>query len=289
MEGRDPDRDQGFDDWFDEPETVPEGRRRGRRGTSEPDDDPWVIPDTRERPPRRRASPQPFVVGGRQVTPTQAAIVGGSAIVVLLAILAAAGVFSSSSNTAAPPVTTVQRPPATTSSSSTFTPTTTTPTVKAPATTLKPGDSGAQVKLLQQALTALGYSPGKADGAYGPATTTAVTNFQQAQGLTADGIFGSNTLAALKSALAALPAGTQATPVQAPTSTLKPGDTGEQVKLLQQALTSLGFSPGKVDGSYGPSTKQAVMNFQKAHGLSTDGILGPNTLAALASALNTSG
>jgi putative chitinase len=45
---------------------------------------------------------------------------------------------------------------------------------------------------LQQALTLLGYKV-KTDGAYGPGTTTAVTNFQLSHGLRADGIAGEKT------------------------------------------------------------------------------------------------
>jgi peptidoglycan hydrolase-like protein with peptidoglycan-binding domain len=66
---------------------------------------------------------------------------------------------------------------------------------------LKPGDSGAQVKLLQRALAGLGYSVGVADGVYGPSTEAALTRFQKANGLTADGLLGPKTLAALRQAL----------------------------------------------------------------------------------------
>jgi Putative peptidoglycan binding domain len=66
-----------------------------------------------------------------------------------------------------------------------------------------------------------------------------------------------------------------------PTTTLKPGATGAQVRALQRALKSLGYSPGTIDGVYGPSTQQAVKNFQQANGLTVDGILGPKTLDAL--------
>jgi peptidoglycan hydrolase-like protein with peptidoglycan-binding domain len=58
------------------------------------------------------------------------------------------------------------------------------------------------VKLLQQALTALGFSPGKADGDYGPTTQFEVEKFQLSKGLTADGVVGQQTLAALQQALA---------------------------------------------------------------------------------------
>ncbi len=56
------------------------------------------------------------------------------------------------------------------------------------------------------------------------------------------------------------------------------------VKALQRRLNSLGYAPGPVDGRYGPLTDAAVMHFQVAHGLRVDGIAGPLTLAALASA-----
>ncbi len=79
---------------------------------------------------------------------------------------------------------------------------------------------------------------------------------------------------------------TNTTPaVEAPSQTLSPGDTGEQVKTLQKALASLGFSPGTPDGDYGPATQVAVEKFQVAKGLAEDGVVGPATLAALQKAL----
>jgi hypothetical protein len=76
---------------------------------------------------------------------------------------------------------------------------------------------------------------------------------------------------------------TPATP--APTAPLKPGDSGDQVKVLQRALEKLGYSPGKIDGDYGPSTTAAVKAFQKANGLDADGVVGPKTREALAAKL----
>jgi peptidoglycan hydrolase-like protein with peptidoglycan-binding domain len=66
-----------------------------------------------------------------------------------------------------------------------------------------------------------------------------------------------------------------------PTTTLKPGDTGAQVRALQRALKSLGYPVGKIDGQYGPATKTAVAAFQHAAGLTEDGVVGPKTLNAL--------
>lgn len=63
---------------------------------------------------------------------------------------------------------------------------------------------------------------------------------------------------------------------------LKKGSKGDDVKLLQTALNALGYrdNDGKklaVDGDFGTHTQQAVKKFQKAMGLSTDGVVGKNT------------
>jgi Putative peptidoglycan binding domain len=69
--------------------------------------------------------------------------------------------------------------------------------------------------------------------------------------------------------------------------TLRPGDTGDNVIALQEALAQAGYDPGSVDGDYGPATTQAVAAFQTAAGLTVDGIAGPETLAALSAAVAT--
>ena len=68
-------------------------------------------------------------------------------------------------------------------------------------------------------------------------------------------------------------------------TTLRPGDSGSSVTSLQQALTQLGYEVGTADGNYGPATTAAVAAFQKAQGLTEDGIAGPTTLAAINTAL----
>jgi peptidoglycan hydrolase-like protein with peptidoglycan-binding domain/TPR repeat protein len=56
------------------------------------------------------------------------------------------------------------------------------------------------------------------------------------------------------------------------------------VTALQRRLSGLGYSPGPVDGRYGPLTEGAVIRFQSVQGLKVDGVAGPLTLAAVASA-----
>jgi hypothetical protein len=60
-----------------------------------------------------------------------------------------------------------------------------------------------------------------------------------------------------------------------PHPTLRQGDKGEAVKVLQEIL-GIG-----ADGDFGPGTKAAVIAFQKKHGLLADGIVGRGTWAAL--------
>ena len=63
--------------------------------------------------------------------------------------------------------------------------------------------------------------------------------------------------------------------------TLFPGDRGDEVATLQQALVDSGFDPGAVDGDFGPRTEAAVRALQAAVGLDVDGIVGPATWEAL--------
>ena len=58
--------------------------------------------------------------------------------------------------------------------------------------------------------------------------------------------------------------------------TVKPGDTGEGVKVVQEALGL------RADGVYGPGTKKAVIAFQDNHDLiDSNGVVGPKTWAEL--------
>ena len=56
---------------------------------------------------------------------------------------------------------------------------------------------------------------------------------------------------------------------------------------IQKALDRQGFNPGDLDGLWGRRTILAVKAFQKAHGLTPDGIVGPLTLRALSGAAPT--
>lgn len=50
---------------------------------------------------------------------------------------------------------------------------------------------------------------------------------------------------------------------------------------VQRALKSAGVYTGPVDGKIGPGTREAIIEFQKSHGLKADGVLGRKTWEAL--------
>jgi peptidoglycan hydrolase-like protein with peptidoglycan-binding domain len=127
---------------------------------------------------------------------------------------------------------------------------------------LELGDRGRAVARVQRALGIL------ADGVFGPQTLSAVRAFQRDAGLEPDGIVGPLTKAAL-----GLGAG-GAVPGD---GILEVGDRGPAVQGLQRALGI------PADGIFGPQTRRAVRSFQRQAGLVVDGIVGPQTRAALAS------
>ena len=63
-------------------------------------------------------------------------------------------------------------------------------------------------------------------------------------------------------------------------ATFHPGDKGNQITTIQQALANYGYDIS-VDGDYGASTQAAVRQFQEAQGLEADGIVGAATYEAL--------
>ena len=74
-----------------------------------------------------------------------------------------------------------------------------------------------------------------------------------------------------------------APPLDAPLSAVGSSSGGETAR-IQQRLVDLNFWTGAVDGSYGLTTKQAVMAFQKYNGLNTTGSVDSATADAMTAA-----
>jgi peptidoglycan hydrolase-like protein with peptidoglycan-binding domain len=63
---------------------------------------------------------------------------------------------------------------------------------------------------------------------------------------------------------------------------VKKGASGHPVKTLQRLLNFRGASPKlAVDGSFGALTDREVRDFQRSHGLTVDGVVGPKTWGKL--------
>jgi peptidoglycan hydrolase-like protein with peptidoglycan-binding domain len=138
------------------------------------------------------------------------------------------------------------------------------------------GDRGAEVTSLQQRLQQLGYFKANITGFFGSVTKEAVIQFQQAKGLTPDGIVGTNTEAALGEQPKSSPQPVR----ESSNGILQLGDRGSQVSVLQESLAAAGFSGG-ASGIFDEATQDAVRRFQQAKGLTVDGIVGSQTRAAL--------
>jgi peptidoglycan hydrolase-like protein with peptidoglycan-binding domain len=79
---------------------------------------------------------------------------------------------------------------------------------------------------------------------------------QKALGVTADGVYGPTTDAALK------------------------GKGKDAVVQIQTELAKYGYYTGSIDGHYGDATKAAVSKLQTDLGVSADGLVGQETIAA---------
>ena len=140
-----------------------------------------------------------------------------------------------------------------------------------PSGTLKRGDSGDGVKALQTRLKELGYITGTVDSTFGAGTEKAVKEFQEAAGLTADGVAGKTTLDKMFASGAPKKGNSVAY------TKLQSGDTGEKVTNLQNRLKELGYFTDAVNGTYGETTTQAVKEFQTIAELDSDGVAGEKT------------
>jgi peptidoglycan hydrolase-like protein with peptidoglycan-binding domain len=141
---------------------------------------------------------------------------------------------------------------------------------------LQKGSKGPEVLALQKALLAAGFNPQGLDGSFGPKTDAALRAFQRAAGITVDGKAGPQTWKALNARAPGAPPPSPAGPA------LRKGDMGPDVQKLQTQLEKHGVRTGGVDGKFGPMTQRAVTDFQRSKGLSANGVVGPETWAALA-------
>ncbi len=161
---------------------------------------------------------------------------------------------------------------------------------------LRPGDIGNDVRTVQLRLNRVSSNYPSipkiypVDGIYGSETESAVREFQRIFDLTQDGIIGKGTwykllqiyngvkrLNELDSEGITLGEISRQFP-----TTLREGDEGIYVRDFQYFLAILAENLDtipriEIDGSFGPATRRAVIAFQKAYGLTSDGVVGERT------------
>ena len=137
------------------------------------------------------------------------------------------------------------------------------------ATALNPGDKGSDVSDLQQRLKDREYYEYPSiTGYYGPVTTEAVEKFQRTNNLAVTGVMDAESLSLLKSDGAKY-------------YTMYPGDSGDDIKTMQDRLSEIGYFDAASTGYFGSITTSAVKSFQDANGLSVDGVVGKDTRRVL--------
>ena len=131
------------------------------------------------------------------------------------------------------------------------------------------GEKSEVVLACQERLKELGYLTTTPDGAYGEDTAVAVKQFQARNDQVVDGYLGPSTRIALNSP-------------SARANGLMLGEQGDSVTRVQQLLNKHGYLvSGNVTGYYGEATENAVKNFQSRNGLTSDGLVGIQTMAKL--------
>jgi peptidoglycan hydrolase-like protein with peptidoglycan-binding domain len=165
-----------------------------------------------------------------------------------------------------------------------------------PGVPLRLGSAGNDVRRLQIKLNRISRNyPAipkidPVDGVFAVETENAVRTFQSVFNLAQDGIVGKATWYRINyiynsvkklSELGSEGLLIEDTAAQFP-NVLRPGDSGENVRLLQYFLKVIGtfydaVPEIKVDGIYGELTANAVRAFQRAFGLAEDGIVGEQT------------
>ena len=158
--------------------------------------------------------------------------------------------------------------------------------------TIRRGSSGAQVRELQEKLAYIGYSI-SVDGDFGPATESAVKDFQGNAGLGVDGICGSKTWTTLDAVYAEAKSysvedfvrdvqrtcgakvdgipGSE-TLSKTPTVSKSKNNKHPVVKLIQRRLYIMGYAiVGSADGAAGSKFDKAIKELQKDRGSYVDG------------------
>lgn len=132
--------------------------------------------------------------------------------------------------------------------------------------TLQLGDVGNDVRILQQLLKIVNLFPGSITGSFDTTTENAVKTFQRENNLTPTGIVTIEVWTYL------LEQTSSETPQAGSFPILRLGDTGEDVKVLQQQLKTTLYYDSEITGEYDAETESAVRTFQLNNQILASGI-----------------
>lgn len=143
------------------------------------------------------------------------------------------------------------------------------------------GSSGDEVKKIQNRLKELGFYTGAVDGNFGDGTEKAYKAFQEAAGLTVDGIAGSDrdVLYSDDAPYAKSEETTVAQETEETTETVEETDGIDEEKIasIQSKLKELGYYNGEETGKFDDATTEAIKAFQTANGLDATGVVDDET------------
>jgi peptidoglycan hydrolase-like protein with peptidoglycan-binding domain len=137
------------------------------------------------------------------------------------------------------------------------------------------GTAGLVARCVEQRLVQLGYDLRGPDRTFDGSAVAALRAFQSSRGLLADGMAGKVVLRALKIWKEPLRVTCRVS------VTVRLGTTGSPALCTERKMVKLGFALEGPDRTFDASAVNALRAFQRAHGLSVDGVAGPVTLSRL--------
>jgi peptidoglycan hydrolase-like protein with peptidoglycan-binding domain len=139
----------------------------------------------------------------------------------------------------------------------------------------------ATVESVQRELAASGLYSGKVDGVSGQRTKIAIIAYQRANGLDETGLATPELVEHIRYTrrIAEAVNMTDATPVQP--QRFAPQRAADAVTRVQVGLAELGYEPGAINGQLGQETRNAILRFERDHGIAPTGDISPTLIVEL--------
>lgn len=140
------------------------------------------------------------------------------------------------------------------------------------------GDHSNMVRVLQQKLNDLSYYDEEIDGEFSIFTEYALKKFQNDHNIEAGGVVDIETL----DQLLEQERRRYFEPLKAIDAPFLYGDSGDDVKLIQESLFYFGYYLDEIDEIFGPKTNQALTDFQQDHGIEVTNKINEQLISTMA-------